>query len=111
MSDDVFSKEENDAWNAYFYPGTDVLINNLGITNNEELDKKEAELTFMRLVELYESPIYEKFDINHLCDIHRYIFQDLYPWAGKFRDVHMGKNDSQFADYRRLKDHLDYELK
>ena len=31
-------------WNSYFYPNLTVLINKLGITNQEELEQKEAEL-------------------------------------------------------------------
>ena len=69
MSDEVFSKEENDAWNSYFYPGTNTFINKLGITDIDELDKKEAEYTFIRLAELQESELDNKFDSDRLCKI------------------------------------------
>ena len=110
-NDEVFSKEYLEAWNSYLYPGTDVLKNKLGITNQDELDKKEAELSFNRLVELNLEPINGKFDKEHFKAIHKYIFQDLYDWAGEYRTVHMGKNNSSFADYKNLDGYLDYELK
>ena len=110
MQNDLFTKEEQDAWNTYFYPNTDVFINNLGIKDNKELDKKEAEITFERLVELNENPIVGNFDSNHLIEIHKYIFQDLYPWAGKYRTVHTGKNNSSFCDYKEIDQRLKYEL-
>ena len=50
--------EDHDTrWNNYFYPGTNVLKNKLGITNAEELQQAEADITFKKLTELYLNPI------------------------------------------------------
>ncbi len=107
---DVFSQEYLDAWNSYFYPGTDILINKLDIRDQETLDKRDAELSFERLVELYENPIEGSFNAEHLRNIHHYIFQDLYDWAGEYRHVHMGKNNSAFCNWQEIGNRLDYEL-
>ena len=69
-------------WNSYFIPGTNVLKNKLGITNNEELKQAEADITFTKLAELYDNPIEGNFDSEHLKAIHRYLFKDIYSFAG-----------------------------
>ena len=103
-------EEGNKAWEDYLNPDGETLKNKLGITNPDELSKKEAELSFVRLVELNESPMTGDFDANHLKRIHYYLFQDLYDWAGNFRNVNIAKNHSNFADYSRIQEYLDYEL-
>ncbi len=76
---------------TYCYPQSDVLINNLGITSEEKLAEVERKLTMIRLYELLEHPIIENFDLSNLCKIHKYIFQDLYSWAGEIRTVDISK--------------------
>lgn len=98
-------------WESYLYPGTDTLKNKFGITDNDELHEKEAEVSFEKLVELYEKPIEGNFDKKHLCDIHRYIFSDLYDWAGEYRIVYMAKNHSYFAAVEMIDRYLEEDLK
>lgn len=77
----------------YCYGGTDVLINKLGIHDAETLAAAEKKLTGLRILELMQNPIEGIFDLQHLCDIHRHIFQDLYAWAGRLRDVDIAKGN------------------
>ncbi len=79
--------------NRYCYPDTKVLINKLNIKDANQLFEAEKELTSIRLRELQDSPIKGKFDFKHLKDIHKYIFQDLYSWAGQVRTVEIGKGN------------------
>ena len=79
--------------NTYCYPDSDVLINLLNITDKKELFETESELTAIRLKELQKNPIKGKYDFTHLKKIHKYIFQDLYTWAGKERTVEIGKGN------------------
>ena len=44
---------------------------------------------------------------KHLMDIHRYLFQDLYDWAGEYRTIYMAKNSSYFADVKDIDLYLD----
>lgn len=90
-------EENNINWANYFIDGTNVLKNKLGITDYDELNKKEAELTAKKLFELYVNPINLNFDQKHLKEIHKYLFCDIYPFAGKYRNVYMQKNNSYFA--------------
>lgn len=77
----------------YCYPDSDVLKNKLNIKDENLLFEAEIELTSIRLKELQTTPINGKFDFKHLKEIHRYIFQDLYEWAGKERTVEIGKGN------------------
>lgn len=105
-----FPEEYTKAWDAYFYPGTQVFKNKLGITDYDELMKREAEISFEKLVELYEEPIKGEFDAEHLKSIHRYLFDEIYDWAGEFRNVYMKKEDTYFQSEDRIGDALDYDL-
>lgn len=77
----------------YCYPNSDVLINKLNIHDTDKLLEVERKLTMLRLMDLLEKPISGKFDLEHLRNIHKYIFQDIYPWAGKIRTVDIAKSN------------------
>lgn len=80
--------------NIYCYPGTDVLINKLGIKNNKDLLESEGMLSGFRLAHLLRKPIiHEGFDLKHLQKIHKFIFQDVYTWAGEIRIVDINKGN------------------
>ena len=81
----------------YVYPGTTVLKNIPGIRNQEILDRIEADRVGQRSLELIERPLSGLFGIEHLQGIHRYLFQDVYEWAGDFRTVDIAKGNSYFA--------------
>ena len=77
----------------YCYPDSDVLVNKLDIRDLEKLQLAERKLTMLRLFELLDKPINGKFDFKHLQAIHKYIFQDIYDWAGKVRTVDIAKGN------------------
>jgi cell filamentation protein len=77
----------------YCYPNTNILKNKLNIQNSEDLFNAEKELTLIRLQELQLNPIRGDFSFKHLKEIHQYIFQDVYDWAGKVRTVEIGKGN------------------
>lgn len=77
----------------YCYPNSDVLINKMGIRDMERLMRLEKRLTMLRILELVDKPIQGKFDLRHLQSIHRYIFQDVYEWAGEIRKVDIAKGN------------------
>ena len=95
-------EENNKNWEAYFIEGTDVLKNNLDITNKEQLKEKETEITFNKLVELHESPLDLGYGKEQYKAIHYYLFSDIYPFAGKYRTVYMQKNNSYFAPVEEI---------
>ena len=77
----------------YCYSDTHILKNKLGITNRDELSVAERKIAYTRARELMISPIKGKFDFKHLRAIHKYLFQDLYDWAGEVRTVDIAKGD------------------
>ena len=79
------------ATDPYLYPGTNTLKNLAGIKDHAELQRFEAVCTADRISALLLRPLAGKFDVAHVQAIHRYIFQDVYPWAGEFRTVDIGK--------------------
>jgi len=81
----------------YVYAGTTVLKNIPRIRNQEVLDRFEADRVGQRSLELIECPLFGLYDIEHLQGIHRYLFQDVYEWAGEFRTVDIAKGNSYFA--------------
>ncbi len=77
----------------YCYKDTDVLINKLNITNEDDLFNAERELVSLRTYELNEIPLKGNFDFQYLKDIHKYLFQDIYRWAGDTRNCNIAKQD------------------
>ena len=67
---------------VYCYPGSDVLVNLLGIADAKTLSVAEVEFTRLRLAE-YEHPVFRDFSLQTLKNIHFYLFQDIYEWAGE----------------------------
>lgn len=77
----------------YLYKGIEVLINKLNIKDGQELSIAENELTLARMKLLKEKPIEGNFDYEHLKAYHRYIFQDIYEWAGEQRSINIEKSE------------------
>ena len=97
-------QEADRLWDSYFYPETNVLINNFGYKNQEELRKAEASYSFDRLLELRNKPLDMNFDKQHLREIHRYIFREIYPFAGEYRKVNLAKERGSFLFIRNPQD-------
>lgn len=77
----------------YVIPHTDILKNKFNITNDDDFNQMEAEYTSMRLRELEEKPLQGCFDTNHFLAVHKYIFQDIFTWAGKPRTIDIEKSE------------------
>jgi cell filamentation protein len=78
----------------YCYPGTTVLKNKLNLTNQAELDAFEAEITSQRAEEPLPSG---RLGYAHYRAIHKHLFQDVFAWAGKIRNVRISKGGSMFC--------------
>lgn len=99
-----------DTYDDYVYPGTDVLRNKVDIHDQSALDAYEADATAIRMLELIEHPIHGNFDVEHLCKIHHYLFQDIYDWAGQFRGVDISRGTSRFANVNMIGSYLEKKL-
>lgn len=108
MNDNPFSRynRQENIQSKYHYQDTDVYINKLGIKDPDILLCIENDLTYQRLSELHLDPIIGRFGAAHLIRIHKYIFQDLYPFAGKIREETIIKGNTQFCDCRFIAENL-----
>ena len=77
----------------YLYEGTDVLKNLLGIRDRKLLEEAEAGYVSYRLKEIAINPIAGNYDYSHLLQVHQYIFQDMYEWAGQQRKLNIYKEE------------------
>lgn len=77
-----------------------ALENKFGIKNSAELARKEERISKKRAVELFENGMLEKLEAGKfqtLCEIHKYLFDDIYDFAGKIRTVNLSKGNFRFA--------------
>lgn len=70
-----------------------VLKNKLGILDEEELNRVERMITSKKLIELYLNPGIQTFDVNHYLRIHKFLFEDIYDFAGDIRDENISKSN------------------
>ncbi|WP_280770029.1 Fic/DOC family protein [Salipaludibacillus daqingensis] len=89
---------------TYCYDGTGVLINHFDIREEDRLLQLDAILTSQRLSELQIQPVKGNFSFEHLKHIHYYIFQDIYPFAGKLRTENISKGGFSFAPALHLEE-------
>jgi cell filamentation protein len=78
-------------------PGNLCPLNFFGATEYALLQPFEAAAAYQRTRELEEAGMSGNFGAAHLRLIHRYIFQDIYPWAGELRVVNLSKGGSHFG--------------
>jgi cell filamentation protein len=80
----------------YCYPDSNVLKNKLNIRDNKLLKTAEEEITLIKQMELLKNPIKGNFSKAHLMNIHKFIFEDIYSFAGKIRREQISKADTKF---------------
>ena len=77
-----------------------ALENKLGITDSAELAREEERLSKKKAAELYDSGYLDTLapgTYATLEAIHRFLFEDIYDFAGKMRDVNLAKGNFRFA--------------
>jgi cell filamentation protein len=85
-----------------------ILKNIPGFTHQTQLDRFERIQATKAIVNLKVKPVRGRFDAAHLRGIHTRIFQNIYPWAGEFRQVNMRRSSSySFAVVQFLEKNLD----
>ena len=80
---------------TYTDPKTGVLRNLANVTDFDTLVLIESGAVTKRIAELQANPIKIK-NTSTLLDIHKYLFQDIYSWAGKIRTVEISKGGKPF---------------
>ena len=77
-----------------------ILENKLGITDSVELAKAEEKISKKRAIELFESGYLNNLDpgtFQSLAEIHKFLFDPIYDFAGQIRTVNIAKGNFRFA--------------
>lgn len=88
-----------------------ILENKLGIVNQVELAKTQEKLSKQKAKELFDSGDILKGQVgtfNGLSFIHAYLFDTIYDFAGKVREVNISKGDFRFAPTMYLHQSLEH---
>lgn len=86
------------------YPGTTVLINKLGITDEKILQETEGFITGTIAAELISKPLKPDFDFSDYKKIHYGLFSELYDWAGTTRTIALSKSATTFTAPEKIDD-------
>lgn len=100
----------NDFYNSrnslYCYEDTDVLVNKLNIKSFKKLHDFERKIVLLKSYELRQVNISGKFDLEHFKSIHKFLFENIYEFAGEFRKEDIAKDNFKFACFEYIEDEL-----
>lgn len=88
-----------------------TLENKLGITDSTELARVEERFSKARALELFESGLLDTFEVGTfrgLSQIHKYLFEEIYDFAGQVRTVNIAKGNFRFAPVMYLSAALEH---
>lgn len=77
-----------------------ALENKLGIENSADLAREEEKISKKKAIELFEKGLLDKVEagkFSSLKEIHKYLFEDIYDFAGETRKVNISKGNFRFA--------------
>ena len=86
-----------------------MLENKLGITNSAELAREEERISKTKASVMFESGFLDTLEagtVFALCEIHRFLFCDIYDFAGKLRTVNISNEKFRFASVMYLEEAL-----
>lgn len=87
-----------------------MLENKIGLTSSADLAREEERISKKKAVELFEKGILDDLPagvFSTLQVIHRYLFEDIYPFAGKIRTANVAKGNFRFTPLMYLQAALD----
>ena len=86
-----------------------MLENKLGITSSVELANEEEKITKLKALKLFDTNKIDEFEVGtfkSLSDIHKYLFSEIYSFAGNVRKENIAKGNFRFASSMYLEDVL-----
>lgn len=86
-----------------------MLENKLGIADSAELARQEEKISKQKAIQMFERGFLDKLEagtLNSLLEIHKFLFEDIYDFAGKIRDVNISKGFFRFAPVMYLREAL-----
>ena len=88
-----------------------ALENKLNITDSAELAREEERISKKKAIELYDKGLLDKLEagkFSSLAFIHKYLFEEIYDFAGIIRDVNIAKGGFRFAPVMYLDSALEH---
>lgn len=88
-----------------------ALENKLGITDSAELAREEERISKKKAIELYDKGLLDELEagkFSALAFIHKYLFEEIYDFAGVVRDVNIAKGGFRFAPVMYLDSALEH---
>ena len=98
----------------YLYDDVPVLKNLLNIKDEKILEEAESNITYIKLLDIDDKINSDNFDYDRIKQIHKYIFGDIYEWAGKERGINIVKGERVLGgDTVRYSDmnHIETDMK
>lgn len=97
-----------DGKDIYCYKDTNVLINKFNIKEEKQLEDKERKITLLNTIALYKDVKIEDvdFNIDFYKYIHSFLFQEIYDFAGKFRNIVLIKGNTRFCEPQYIEANL-----
>lgn len=86
------------------YENSAVLINKFDIRDEKQLDAMEQSVTSMLIAKASIEIPFENVDFDFYKNLHRYVFSDIYDWAGIVRKVDMSKKGTHFCPADRIEE-------
>lgn len=77
-----------------------ILENKLGITDSSELAREEERISKKKALQMFEDGFLDKLNagtFQSLSEIHKYLFEDIYEFAGRIRNVNIAKGNFRFS--------------
>lgn len=90
----------------YCYEGTNTLVNKLDIKDSKLLEEYEKTTVALKLLSLGKQGISGDFDMTHFSNIHRFLFDEIYLFAGLFRTENIAKDNFRFAEWEYIESEL-----
>lgn len=91
---------------VYCYKGTNTIVNKLNISDSNKLENYETSIVSLKLMSLFKKGITGNFDVKHFTSIHKFLFEDIYSFAGLFRTENIAKGYFQFAQWEYIESEL-----
>jgi len=88
-----------------------VLENKLGLTNSADLAREEERISKTKAIQMFETGFLDELEagkFDSLAKIHKYLFDDIYPFAGEIRTENIAKGNFRFAPVMYLKASLEH---
>lgn len=87
-----------------------MIENKLGLTTSAELEREEERISKKKAIDLFEKDILKNLPVGRFSTlqvIHKYLFEDIYEFAGEIRNVNIAKGNFRFAPLMYLKPALE----